>query len=135
MNLLELQETYCDNNFLQKRDNIMPPQDSPDVKAQMLIRKPVAKVFEAFVDPAMTTQFSFTKSSGRVEAGKQIRWEWGMYGDSHRSPWKPLKKTSESSLPGMIRLALWSGCLFPELTTQVLSEFPTGDLVEIRMKE
>ena len=34
-------------------------------KAEMLIRKPVAEVFEAFVDPAITTQFWFTKSSGR----------------------------------------------------------------------
>ena len=54
----------------------------PVVHAQMLIRKPVAEVFEAFVDPAITTKFWFTKSSGRVEAGKEIQWEWEMYGAS-----------------------------------------------------
>jgi uncharacterized protein YndB with AHSA1/START domain len=51
-------------------------------KTEMLIRRPVAEVFEAFVDPAVTTRFWFTKSSGRLEAGKQVRWEWEMYGAS-----------------------------------------------------
>ena len=46
----------------------------------MLIRKPVAEVFEAFVDPGITTKFWFTKSSGRLEAGKKVTWEWEMYG-------------------------------------------------------
>jgi len=51
-------------------------------KTEMLIRRPVAEVFEAFVDPALTTKFWFTKSSGRLEAGKQIRWDWEMYNAS-----------------------------------------------------
>jgi uncharacterized protein YndB with AHSA1/START domain len=33
-------------------------------KAEMLIRKPVEEVFEAFVNPAVTTKFWFTKSRG-----------------------------------------------------------------------
>lgn len=53
---------------------------APVVKAEMLIRKPVADVFDAFVDPRVTTRFWFTKSSGRLEAGKRVRWEWEMYG-------------------------------------------------------
>jgi len=57
-------------------------QNAPIAKAQMLIRKPVAEVFEAFVDPAITTKFWFTKSSGGLELGKQIRWDWEMYGAS-----------------------------------------------------
>ena len=52
----------------------------PVVQTQMLIRKPVAEVFEAFVDPAITTQFWFTKSSGRLEEGRRVRWDWEMYG-------------------------------------------------------
>ena len=51
-------------------------------KAEMLIRIPVIEVFEAFVDPAITTQFWFTRSSGRLEAGKQVQWHWEMYGAS-----------------------------------------------------
>ncbi len=48
--------------------------------AAMLIRKPVAEVFAAFIDPAITTKFWFTKSSGKLEPGAQVRWEWEMYG-------------------------------------------------------
>jgi len=48
-------------------------------KTEMLIRRPVAEVFEAFIDPAITTKFWFTKSSGRLKAGKPVRWEWEMY--------------------------------------------------------
>jgi len=53
---------------------------SPTAKVQMLIRRPVATVFEAFVDPAITTRFWFSKGSGRLETGKRIRWDWEMYG-------------------------------------------------------
>ncbi len=37
----------------------------PVVKAEMLIRRPVAVVFEAFIDPTITSKFWFTKGSGR----------------------------------------------------------------------
>jgi len=60
-------------------DTFQPP---PVVKTQMLIRKPVAEVFEAFVDPAITSRFWFSKSSGRLETGKRVRWDWEMYGVS-----------------------------------------------------
>ena len=52
------------------------------MKTGMLIRRPVAEVFEAFIDPAITTKFWFTKGSGRLEAGKQVEWAWEMYGIS-----------------------------------------------------
>ena len=51
----------------------------PIAKAEMLIRKPVAEVFEAFANPAITSQFWFSKGSGRLEAGKQVTWTWEMY--------------------------------------------------------
>lgn len=51
-------------------------------KAGMLIRRPVAEVFEAFVDPAITSRFWLTRGSGRLEPGKQVTWEWEMYGVS-----------------------------------------------------
>lgn len=51
----------------------------PTAKSEMLIRKPVAEVFEAFVNPEITTRFWFTKSTGRLEAGKHITWTWEMY--------------------------------------------------------
>jgi uncharacterized protein YndB with AHSA1/START domain len=55
---------------------------TPVAKAEMLIRKPVAQVFEAFIDPAITAKFWFTKGSGRLEPGKQVQWEWEMYNAS-----------------------------------------------------
>ena len=54
----------------------------PFARAEMLIRKPVAEVFEAFVNPAITSKFWFTKSSGRLEPGKQVQWDWEMYRSS-----------------------------------------------------
>ncbi|TQV81136.1 polyketide cyclase [Exilibacterium tricleocarpae] len=58
----------------------MGRNDSIVVEAQMLIHKPVAQVFEAFVNPKITTKFWFTKSSGRLEPGKKVRWDWEMFG-------------------------------------------------------
>ena len=52
------------------------------VEAQMLIRKPVSQVFQAFIDPAVTNNFWFTRSNGKLEEGKTVKWEWGMYGVS-----------------------------------------------------
>ncbi len=51
----------------------------PIVEVQMLIRTPVNEVFEAFVNPQITTNFWFTKSSGSLEKGKKVTWEWEMY--------------------------------------------------------
>lgn len=48
-------------------------------EAQMLIRKPVSEVFQAFTDPELTKHFWFTKGSGKLEVGKIVTWEWEMY--------------------------------------------------------
>ena len=55
---------------------------APVAQTEMLIRKPVAEVFGAFIDPRVTTNFWFTRSSGRLEAGREVRWDWEMYGAS-----------------------------------------------------
>ncbi len=49
------------------------------VETQMMIRKPISQVFQAFIDPTITTNFWFTKSSGPLEVGKTIKWQWEMY--------------------------------------------------------
>jgi uncharacterized protein YndB with AHSA1/START domain len=69
----------CHRNSLLGREK-MTLKNAPIAKTQMLIRKPVEDVYEAFVNPAITTKFWFTKSSGRLETGKDIRWDWEMYG-------------------------------------------------------
>jgi uncharacterized protein YndB with AHSA1/START domain len=60
-------------------DNLQLTQP-PQTKTAMLIRRPAADVFDAFINPVITTKFWFTKSSGRLETGKQVQWEWEMYG-------------------------------------------------------
>jgi uncharacterized protein YndB with AHSA1/START domain len=51
----------------------------PVSETGMLIRKPVAEVFEAILNPEITTKFWFTRSSGRLEVGRPVRWDWEMY--------------------------------------------------------
>jgi len=48
----------------------------------MLIRRPVEEVFNAFVDPAVTTRFWFSRSSGPLVPGGSVTWYWDQYGVS-----------------------------------------------------
>lgn len=52
----------------------------PVASAGMLIRRPVAEVFRAFVDPAVTTRFWFSRGSAPLAPGAVVRWDWEMYG-------------------------------------------------------
>jgi uncharacterized protein YndB with AHSA1/START domain len=58
----------------------MEDAKGPVAKAGMLIRRPLAEVFEAFADPAVTARFWFSKGSGRLAPDARVRWEWEMYG-------------------------------------------------------
>jgi uncharacterized protein YndB with AHSA1/START domain len=51
-------------------------------KAEMLIRKPVSEVFQAFINPDITSKFWFTKGSEKLQEGKPTEWTWEMYGFS-----------------------------------------------------
>ena len=52
---------------------------TPSAKAEMQIRKSVSEVFEAFVDPAVTSKFWFSKGSDRLGVGKRVTWKWEMW--------------------------------------------------------
>lgn len=54
----------------------------PEATTGILIRRPAPEVFEAFVDPAITSRFWFSRGSDRLAAGKQVEWHWDMYGMS-----------------------------------------------------
>jgi uncharacterized protein YndB with AHSA1/START domain len=54
----------------------------PIVRTHMLIRRPVSQVYGAFVDPAVTRKFWFTRGSGKLVRGAVITWHWDMYGVS-----------------------------------------------------
>ena len=67
----------------------------PVARATMLIRRPVAEVFNAFVDPTVTTRFWFTRSSGPLIAGGTVTWFWdqhGVSGDVHCVVLEPHKR-------------------------------------------
>jgi uncharacterized protein YndB with AHSA1/START domain len=66
----------------------------PSVEVGMLVRKPPSEVFQAFVDPAITTRFWFTKSSGEVVPGATIQWEWEMFGVSTKVSVKEVEENS-----------------------------------------
>lgn len=68
----------------------------------MLVRRPVAEVFNAFADPAVTAKFWFTKSSGKLKPGAQVTWEWEMYGVSSQAAVKEFE-------PDKRILIEWSG--------------------------
>jgi len=52
----------------------------PVARATMLIRRPVDEVFAAFIDPAVTTRFWFSRSSGPLVPGEAVTWFWDHYG-------------------------------------------------------
>jgi uncharacterized protein YndB with AHSA1/START domain len=54
----------------------------PEAKTGMLIRRPIAEVFQAFVDPGVITKFWFTETTGPIAPEAHVTWTWGMYGVS-----------------------------------------------------
>ena len=49
------------------------------VKSDLGIRKPVKEVFDAFINPDITSKFWFTHSTGELKEGATIEWKWEMY--------------------------------------------------------
>jgi uncharacterized protein YndB with AHSA1/START domain len=72
--------------------------NSRAVEAQMLIRKPVALVFAAFIDPAITRNFWFTKGTDKLEVGKTITWEWEMYNVATKVVVKSIEENKKISI-------------------------------------
>jgi uncharacterized protein YndB with AHSA1/START domain len=58
------------------------PLNPPVAKTEMLIRKPVADVFAAFVEPEWLTQFWLAKASGKLQSGARVRWDFIVHGAS-----------------------------------------------------
>lgn len=49
------------------------------IETQMLIRKPIHSVFEAFIDPEISSKFWFSSATGKLEQGKTVEWTWEKY--------------------------------------------------------
>jgi uncharacterized protein YndB with AHSA1/START domain len=50
--------------------------DTLAIKVEIQILKPAEEVFEAIVDPDKMTNYFISKSSGRLEEGKQVIWKF-----------------------------------------------------------
>jgi uncharacterized protein YndB with AHSA1/START domain len=48
----------------------------------MMIRRPAAEIYRAFVDPTITSRFWFSRGSAALEEGTVVTWYWDMYGVS-----------------------------------------------------
>jgi hypothetical protein len=104
----------------------------PITKVEMLIRKPVEEVFEAFIDPAITSRFWFTKSSGRLETRRRVQWDWEMYGVSANVDVKKSRKTSEYS-SNLVTTPRSSGFLLLGQRVKLSSLLQTQGLREMGM--
>lgn len=49
------------------------------ITTQMMIGQPVSNVFEAFIDPEITSKFWFSASTGKLEQGHTVSWTWEKY--------------------------------------------------------
>lgn len=85
----------------------MKTEDTPRAEAQMLIRKPVSIVFQAFADPEITKNFWFTKGSGKLETGSTIQWEWEMYNVSSTVFVKEVLQDKKISHEGLRYYSYW----------------------------
>lgn len=62
-----------------------------EAKEDIRVRAPVERVYEAFIDPAITSKFWFTRGEAKLEQGKRVRWHWDMYGMSDEIDVKALE--------------------------------------------
>ena len=47
-----------------------------EIKAALQILKPVSEVFEAIVDPVKMSNYFISKSSGKMEADREVKWKF-----------------------------------------------------------
>jgi uncharacterized protein YndB with AHSA1/START domain len=90
-------------------------------------RKPVGQVFEAIVNPDITTKFWFSKGSGKLEAGKTVKWEW----ESHDVSNEVMAKVVE---PNKRVLIEWPGYSGPTTVEWTFQSIPDGTTF-IRVQE
>jgi uncharacterized protein YndB with AHSA1/START domain len=91
----------------------------PVALAEMMIRRPVAEVFEAFANPGITSHFWFTNGTGRLEPGARVRWDWENYDFSVDVEVKVVE-------PGRRILVEWSGYGYPTPIEWIFTARPDG---------
>ena len=62
------------------------------VNLYMGILKPVHDIFEAIVDPEKMKKYFISKSTGRIEGGKTLKWTWEDFDAEHEIKVKQVEK-------------------------------------------
>lgn len=97
---------------------------APVAHTAMLIRRPVAEVFEAIVDPAITSHFWFSKGSARLAVGKTVRWDWEWY-DIY------IEVTTKTIKPNKLIIMEWPGYSGPTTVTWKFREVDGGTFLDV----
>jgi uncharacterized protein YndB with AHSA1/START domain len=92
---------------------------APIAKTGMLIRKSVGEVFEAIVNPEITSKFWFSKGSRRLETGKTVQWDWEGYDVS-------ITVTAKAVEPNKRVLIEWPGYSGPTKVEWTFQLLPDG---------
>lgn len=96
----------------------------PVAQTAMLIRRPVAEVFEAIIDPEITAHFWFSNGSGRLEVGKTVQWEWKWYDIS-------IDVTATKIELNKLIVMEWPGYSGPTTVTWKFTELQSGTFLEV----
>lgn len=91
----------------------------------MLIRRPAQEVFEAIVNPSITSKFWFSKGSARLETGTTVRWDWEPYNVS-------IEVTAKSIEPNKRVLIEWPGYTGPTEVEWTFQSISDGTFVRVR---
>jgi hypothetical protein len=84
------QETISMASYLSRRESAgvgmsnLQLTQVPIMKTGMLIASNTSTAALRRLPTRTSPKFWFTKGSGRLEAGKQVQWDWEMYGISVR---------------------------------------------------
>ncbi len=70
--------------------------DNHFADASMMIRRPVTEVYQAFIDPEVTSQFWFSEGSDALSEGETVEWTWGMF--NHQVQIKVLSLVKDESI-------------------------------------
>lgn len=68
---------------------------NPVAVAELLIRKPAAEIYRAFVEPEQLAKFWLARASGPLEAGKTVEWDFlveGAYAEATATELLPGEK-------------------------------------------
>lgn len=95
-----------------------------ETNASIQIQKPIEEVFEGIVNPEKMTKYFISKSSGRLESGKEVIWKFPEFED--KFPIKEIKIENTSTIS-----FVWD----PETIVKITLEKLPDDSTIVRVNE